>query len=91
MANLIDQNFPDMFACDLAQIDRIGQNRRLIFTVPSIDEEGHRSVTAKLIIPAQYLPTLVSILAREAYLAPERDEQIAPEVFATLRTNGTAN
>lgn len=88
MANLIDQNYPDMFVCDLARVDRLGPNRRLIFA--SQNEEGHRSVVAKVIIPAQYLPTLVSLLAREAYL-PERDEQIASEEFATVRTNGTAN
>ena len=76
MANLIDQNYPDIFVCDLARVDRLGPNRRLIFASQNIDEEGHRSVVAKVIIPAQYLPTLVSLLAREAYL-PERDEQIA--------------
>ena len=37
---LLDQNYLDTFVCELTRIDRIGTNRRLIFTVPSVDGDG---------------------------------------------------
>jgi hypothetical protein len=76
--NLIDQSYSDAFACALARIDRLGPNRRLIFTVPTIDGDGLQNVAAKLIIPAQILPTIVNLLVREIYDAPgETDEKVA--------------
>ena len=89
--NLIDQSYSDAFACALARIDRLGPNRRLIFTVPTIEGDGLQNVAAKLIIPAQILPTIVNLLVREIYDAPgETDEKVAVEALAALET-GAAN
>jgi hypothetical protein len=55
---LVDQNYPDTFVCELSKVERIGTNRRLIFTVPSIEGDGFRMVVDKLIVPADYMVTL---------------------------------
>ena len=80
MAELVDQNYPDTFVCELARIDRLGPNRRLIFTVPSVDGDQYSNIVAKLIVPAQYLPALIQLLACEAYAAPEG--RATPELLA---------
>jgi hypothetical protein len=89
--NLVDQGGPDEFACALVRIDRLGPNRRLIFTVPAVEGGGFQNVAAKLIIPAKILPTIVNLLVREIYDAPaETDEKVAVQALAALET-GAAN
>jgi hypothetical protein len=74
-AHLIDQA-PDMFANGLARIDVLGPNRRLIFTVPSIEGDGYEHVVVKLILPADFMVTL-------AYMAAGADQKtISPELLA---------
>jgi hypothetical protein len=40
MSDLIDQAI-DVFACELSRIDKLGCNRRLIFTMPTIDGDNY--------------------------------------------------
>jgi hypothetical protein len=42
----------------LARIDTPGANRRLVFTVPSVDSTGYQQVVVKLILPAELLAML---------------------------------
>ena len=89
--DLIDQYSNDAFACDLVRIERLGPNRRLIFTVPAVEGAGMKCVSAKLIIPAQYLPTVVNLLVREICDAPvQTDEKVGLGALAVLET-GAAN
>jgi hypothetical protein len=72
---LIDQA-SDIFCHRLVRIDVLGLNRRLIFTVPSIDDTRYQTVTAKLIMPADFMMTL-------AYMAAGADRaSISPELIA---------
>jgi hypothetical protein len=89
LTELVDLNTLDVFVCELARIDRLGANRRLIFTVPSIERANERNVVAKLIVPAEYLPSMVNLLAREA-CAVEGGEKIAPEVLRAMETGAAA-
>jgi hypothetical protein len=70
---LIDQA-PDMFCHRLARIDALGPNRRVIFTIPSIDGD-HEDVVVKLVLPADFMVTL-------AYMAVGAEQHIAPELLA---------
>jgi len=54
---LIDQAC-DMYCHDLARIDALGPNRRLVFTMPSLESPGYQHVTVKLILPADLMMTL---------------------------------
>jgi hypothetical protein len=72
---LLDQA-PDLFAHRLARIDALGPNRRLIFTIPSIEGDGYEHVVVKLILPADFMVTL-------AYMAAGADRTtISPELLA---------
>jgi hypothetical protein len=81
-AHLIDQAH-DLYCHGIARIDTLGPNRRIIFTVPSVDSTGYQNVVVKLILPAELLGVL-------AYLAIGVDRNtISPELIA-LETR-TAN
>jgi hypothetical protein len=54
---LID-NGVETYCHSLARIDSLGPNRRLVFTVPSVDSPGYQNVVVKLILPADLLTTL---------------------------------
>jgi hypothetical protein len=79
---LLDQAH-DLYCHGIARIDTLGPNRRIIFTVPSVDSTGYQNVVVKLILPAELLGAL-------AYLAIGVDRNtISPELIA-LETH-TAN
>jgi hypothetical protein len=44
-----------MYCHKLARIDVLGPNRRLVFTLPSVDSPGMEVVAIKLIVPAELL------------------------------------
>ncbi|WP_407174554.1 hypothetical protein [Bradyrhizobium sp. STM 3562] len=72
---LIDQA-PDMYCHRIARIDALGPNRRLVFTMPSVDGDAYENVVVKLILPAEVMMTL-------AYMAAGADrETISPELIA---------
>jgi hypothetical protein len=83
---LIDQNYPDTFVCELAKVERIGTNRRLIFTVPSIDGDGYRMVVAKLIVSADYMVTLAFMIAGDG-----KKPAVADELLSAMEPVGKAN
>jgi hypothetical protein len=75
MSHLIDQT-TDLYCHRIARIDVLGPNRRLIFTVPTVDNDGYEHVAVKLIVPAEVLMTL-------AYMAAGADrETVSPELIA---------
>lgn len=79
---LIDQA-NDLYCQDIARIDTLGPNRRIIFTIPSIDSTGYHNVVVKLILPAELMVTL-------AYMAAGADaNNVSPQLLA-LETH-TAN
>jgi hypothetical protein len=79
---LIDQAC-DMYCHGIARIDTLGPNRRLVFTIPSIDSSGYQQVVVKLILPAEVMVAL-------AYMAAGADAKtVSPQLLA-LETH-TAN
>jgi len=59
----------------------LGPNRRIIFTIPSIDSAGYHSVVVKLILPAELMVTL-------AYMAAGADRAtFSPELIALETRN----
>jgi hypothetical protein len=78
--HLIDQA-PDMYCHKLARIDHLGPNRRLIFTMPSVEGDRYQHVVIKLIIPAELMVTL-------AYMAAGADRAtFSPELIALETRN----
>jgi hypothetical protein len=72
---LIDQAC-DLYCQDIARIDILGPNRRIIFTIPSIDSTGYHNVVVKLILPADLMVTL-------AYMAAGADaNRVSPQLLA---------
>jgi hypothetical protein len=65
MSSLIDQAALDVFCAELSRIDRLGCNRRLIFTIPSPEGGQWKTVQIKLILPADYMPTLGMLIASD--------------------------
>ena len=59
---LIDQAC-DLYCQDIARIDTLGPNRRIIFTIPSIDSTDYHNVVVKLILPAELMMTLACLAA----------------------------
>lgn len=79
---LIDQAC-DVYCHGIARIDILGPNRRLVFTIPSVDSAGYQNVVVKLILPAD-------LMVRLAYMAAGADRAaFSPELIA-LETH-TAN
>ena len=63
MTSIVDNSAPDIFAGELSRIDKLGSNRRLIFTLPSVEGGWQgRMVQIKLIIPADYMVTLGALV-----------------------------
>ena len=56
--SLVDNYVTETYCHELARIDRLGLNCRLIFTVPSVDSPNFRSVVAKLIVPLSMTRTI---------------------------------
>jgi hypothetical protein len=74
MPTLIDQTI-DIFCEKLERVDVIGPNRRLIFTVTSVEADCS-NVASKLILPADFMAQL-------AYIVAGADRNlIAPELIA---------
>ncbi|MCK1517261.1 hypothetical protein IVB22_33115 [Bradyrhizobium sp. 190] len=60
--HLIDQA-TDVYCHKLARIDQLGPNRRLIFTVPSVEGGQYEQIVVKLIVPAEVMATLAYMAA----------------------------
>jgi hypothetical protein len=82
MAYLIDQA-PDYFVHAIARIESLGPNRRLVFTIPSLEHPDSRNVVVKLVMTAELLAQLSYMAAGAA------PANISPELLA-LETS-TAN
>jgi hypothetical protein len=67
--SLIDGGL-DIFASELSRIDRIGCNRRLIFTLPTLEGGQWKSVQVKLIVPADYMAMLGALIAGDGAAIP---------------------
>ena len=77
MSLLIDNGYGDKFICELARIERLGNNRRLIFTVPCIDGvRDEKTVVAKLIVPAEVMADLALMIGADAASIPD-DRRLA--------------
>jgi hypothetical protein len=85
----MDLGGPSVFACELARIDRLGLNRRLIFAVPDVTDPNYQGVVASLIVPAASLPALINALAAEVLASGEAHE-LTSEVLIVMQT-GPAN
>jgi hypothetical protein len=81
--HLLDQAC-DMYCHGIARIDTLGPNRRLVFTIPSVDEgPGYQNVVVKLIVPAD-------LMVRLAYMAAGADRAAFSHELIALETH-TAN
>lgn len=59
---------PDTFVCDLSRVDRLGANRRLVFTVP----DGRLNlVVVRLIVPADAMLTIANVIGCDGRKAPQ--------------------
>jgi hypothetical protein len=58
---------------DQASIDHLGPNRRLIFTVPSVEGGQYEQIVVKLILPADLMVTLayMAVGAQPGLVSPE--------------------
>lgn len=81
--NLLIDQASDVYCHGLARIDTLGPNRRLVFTMPSVDSTGYQQVVVKLILPAELLATL-------AHLAAGVDQSTLSPALLALET-GRAN
>jgi hypothetical protein len=74
---------PEMYCHGIARIDKLGPNRRIVFTVPRVDGDGYQDVVVKLILPAELMMKL-------AYMVAGADhENVSPELIA--HQTGRAN
>jgi hypothetical protein len=80
---LIDQVY-DTYCQDIARIDHLGPNRRLIFTVPHITDVGWEQVVVKLIVPAELLTKL-------SFMAVGATAQSTPHVLLAADADGWRN
>jgi hypothetical protein len=60
--HLLD-NGSDIYCHRLARIDHLGPNRRLVFTIPSIEGSRYQTVVVKLIVPAELMSALACMSA----------------------------
>jgi hypothetical protein len=77
--HLLDQA-TDVYCHKLARIDHLGPNRRLIFTVPSVEGGQYQQVVVKLIMPAD-------VMAAVAYMAAATDPTRASLELLALETS----
>jgi hypothetical protein len=82
MTDLYDQA-QDIFCNRLARIDTLGPNRRLIFTMPSVDGPGTEAVVVKLIVSAELLTEI-------AYMASGADRDTVSALLVACEA-GRAN
>lgn len=75
----------DYFVHGIARIDTLGPNRRLVFTIPSLECPDAQTIVVKVIMTAELLATL-SYMAASAGAVPAN---ISPELLALETT--TAN
>jgi hypothetical protein len=81
-----DNAGPDVFIGELTKVERLGSNRRLIFTMPDPLSPGWRQIVVKLIVPADYMVTLAHMIAGDgAKLA------VATDLLAAMEPVGKAN
>ena len=80
--HLIDQA-QDQYCHDIARIDVLGPNRRLVFTIPCIHDGRDKIVAIKLIVPAELLTKL-------AYMAIGAEPDTVSRELLSLETR-TAN
>jgi hypothetical protein len=81
-----DNSGPDVFIGELTRVERIGANRRLIFTMPDPMDPRCRAIVAKLIVPAEYMATLAYMLAGDGAKPP-----LADELFSAMQPTGATN
>jgi hypothetical protein len=79
---LIDRG-SDVYCHGIARVDQLGPNRRLVFTVPSLDGGKYQDVVIKLIVPAELLTAL-------ACMAVGADQNTASLALLAVGTS-TAN
>lgn len=81
MTKLLIDQAADVYCHGIARIDDLGPNRRVIFTLPSVDESGWESVVVKLILPTE-------LMVKLAYMAIGADKaKIAPELVSLKLTS----
>jgi hypothetical protein len=79
--HLIDNSYGnDTFCEQLARIDRLGRNCRLVFTTRDVIQPQYSVIVAKLIIPADFMVTL-------AYVAAGADPAVVSRDLLTLETS----
>jgi hypothetical protein len=81
-----DNSGPDVFVSELTRVEKIGANRRLIFTMPDPIDPTCRAIVAKLIVPAEYMVTLAYMIAGDG-----AKPVIAANLLAAMEPIGTAN
>ena len=78
MTNLTEPcPIPEVFACELARIERFGSMTRLIFATPQgsvFDSGTERVIVARLIVPTEQIPHIIAVLRSDARpLQPDED------------------
>jgi hypothetical protein len=81
-----DNSGPDVFIGELTRVERIGANRRLIFTMPDPMDPTCRAIVAKLIVPADYMVTLAYMIAGDG-----AKPAVAADLLAAMEPIGAAN
>ena len=84
MTEILDTfGIQEFFAEALARVDRIGPNRRLIFTISQPTGTGSSLVAAvKIVVPADALAEIIQRLAADLH---------TPKALASLSPNSLAN
>jgi hypothetical protein len=81
-----DNSGPDIFVCELTRVEKIGANRRLIFTMPDPLSPTWRVIVAKLIVPADYMVALAYMIAGDGV-----KPAVAADLLAAMEPTGAAN
>lgn len=76
-----------MFVGELARIDSLGANQRLIFSLPTIDGDGYSNVQIKLIVPSDYMVTLGALILGHARQGCEDNRLARMELEPGARAN----
>lgn len=87
MTNRLIDNACDMFVGELARIDSLGANQRLIFTLPTLDGDGYSNVQIKLIVPSDYMVTLGALILGHARRGLEDSRLARMEIEPGARAN----
>ena len=81
-----DNSGPDIFVGELTRIERLGNNRRLIFTMPDPISPSWRVIVAKLIVPADYMLPLAQLIGSDG-----RKPMLPPDPLSAMEVDGPAN